>query len=198
MQPSMTVIEQGAFGLSHGRLNPALPAIRRGRRRELHRPEKIPPRSGGSALRPTGVNAWRGRYFGSRTVSITWITPFDCSTSAIVTVAASPLASVTESLPAAGLLDQGLAAADGLQLGHAVAVLDRLHQIGGGETTRHHVIGEDAGERGLVLGLHQMSRTVPAGSLANAALVGANTVNGPAPDSVSTRPAAFTAATSVV
>src|SRR6185369_8023357 len=40
--------------------------------------------------------------------------------------------------------------------------------------------------------------TVPFGSLAKAALVGANTVNGPAPCSVSTRPAAFTAATSVV
>jgi hypothetical protein len=40
--------------------------------------------------------------------------------------------------------------------------------------------------------------TVPAGSLANAAFTGANTVNGPALCSVSTRPAAFTAATSVV
>src|ERR1700743_168991 len=40
--------------------------------------------------------------------------------------------------------------------------------------------------------------TVPAGSFAKAALVGANTVNGPLPSSVSTRPAAFTAATSVV
>src|SRR5579871_3252702 len=40
--------------------------------------------------------------------------------------------------------------------------------------------------------------TVPAGSLAKASLVGANTVNGPGPDSVSTRPAAFTAATRVV
>src|SRR5690242_18244030 len=40
--------------------------------------------------------------------------------------------------------------------------------------------------------------TVPGGSLSNASLTGANTVNGPAPDSASTRPAAFTAATSVV
>ena len=39
---------------------------------------------------------------------------------------------------------------------------------------------------------------MPFGSLAKAALVGANTVNGPGPYSVSTRPAAFTAATSVV
>src|SRR5208283_2238375 len=40
--------------------------------------------------------------------------------------------------------------------------------------------------------------TVPAGNLAKASLVGANTVNGPALSRVSTSPAAFTAATSVV
>ena len=40
--------------------------------------------------------------------------------------------------------------------------------------------------------------TVPSGSSSKAALVGANTVNGPSPLSVSTSPAAFTAATSVV
>src|SRR6185369_432667 len=40
--------------------------------------------------------------------------------------------------------------------------------------------------------------TVPAGSLSKAALVGANTVKGPAPFRVSTNPAAFTAATRVV
>jgi hypothetical protein len=40
--------------------------------------------------------------------------------------------------------------------------------------------------------------TAPAGSFAKAALVGAKTVKGPGPDRVSTRPAAFTAATSVV
>ena len=39
---------------------------------------------------------------------------------------------------------------------------------------------------------------MPAGNLANASLVGANTVKGPAPFNVSTRPAAFTAATKVV
>src|SRR3954471_19309395 len=50
---------------------------------------------------------------------------------------------------------------------------------------------------GLFSGLSKVS-TVPAGSAANAALVGAKTVNGPGPLSVSTRPAAFTAATSVV
>src|SRR5436305_941736 len=49
----------------------------------------------------------------------------------------------------------------------------------------------------LLSGLTSVS-TVPAGSLPKAALVGANTVNGPLPSRVSTRPAAFTAATSVV
>src|SRR6476661_11291195 len=49
----------------------------------------------------------------------------------------------------------------------------------------------------LFSGFNRLS-TVPAGSLAKAALVGANTVKGPGPCSVSTRPAAFTAATSVV
>src|SRR6478672_7084341 len=43
-----------------------------------------------------------------------------------------------------------------------------------------------------------MVSTVPAGSLPKAALVGANTVNGSLPSRVVTRPAAFTAATSVV
>jgi hypothetical protein len=40
--------------------------------------------------------------------------------------------------------------------------------------------------------------TVPAGSLAKASSVGANTVNGPAPFSVGTSPAAVTAAASVL
>ncbi len=49
----------------------------------------------------------------------------------------------------------------------------------------------------LFSGLTSVS-TVPAGSAANASLVGAKTVNGPGLLSVSTRPAALTAATSVV
>src|SRR5271169_831338 len=35
--------------------------------------------------------------YGSITVSMTWMTPLDCSTSAMVTMATSPLVSVTES-----------------------------------------------------------------------------------------------------
>src|SRR6185312_12735052 len=49
----------------------------------------------------------------------------------------------------------------------------------------------------LFSGLSRVS-TVPLGSAAKASLVGANTVNGPLPSSVSTRPAALTAATRVV
>ena len=40
--------------------------------------------------------------------------------------------------------------------------------------------------------------TVPAGNFSNAALVGAKTVNGPSPLSVSASPAAFTAVTNVL
>src|SRR4030088_1821941 len=49
----------------------------------------------------------------------------------------------------------------------------------------------------LFSGLSNVS-TVPAGNCANASLVGAKTVNGPLLWSVSTRPAALTAATRVV
>ena len=49
----------------------------------------------------------------------------------------------------------------------------------------------------LLSGFRSVS-TVPAGSASKAALTGAKTVNGPGPESVSTSPAAWTAATSVV
>jgi hypothetical protein len=39
-------------------------------------------------------------YFGIRTVSTTWMTPFDCITSAIVTVDMPPLPSTSSILPA--------------------------------------------------------------------------------------------------
>jgi hypothetical protein len=59
------------------------------------------------------------------------------------------------------------------------------------------VIGQDSNELLLVFGLEQIF-TVPPGSLANASSVGANTVKGPGPLRVSTRPAALTAVTSVL
>jgi hypothetical protein len=39
--------------------------------------------------------------FGRRTLSMTWMTPFDWSTSAMVTVATPPFSSVTVTLPPA-------------------------------------------------------------------------------------------------
>ena len=64
-----------------------------------------------------------------------------------------------------------------------------LDDIGGLDVTGDDVIRQDAGELVLRFGLERPS-SVPAGSLANASSVGANTVNGPAPLRVSTRPAA--------
>jgi hypothetical protein len=49
----------------------------------------------------------------------------------------------------------------------------------------------------LFSGFNKVS-TVPSGKFSKASLVGANTVNGPLPYRVSTRPAAFIAATKVV
>src|SRR5262249_44226573 len=43
--------------------------------------------------------AYRGNQPGSSTVLMTWMTPFDCITLAMVTSAVSPLASMTQSLP---------------------------------------------------------------------------------------------------
>ena len=56
----------------------------------------------------------------------------------------------------------------------------------------------EAGLQAVAGAIDSLVSTVPGGSLANASLVGANTVKGPAPSRVSTRPAAFTAVTSVV
>jgi hypothetical protein len=58
------------------------------------------------------------------------------------------------------------------------------------------VVGEDGGEPVAVSGRSRVS-TVPEGSAANAALVGANRVIASAPARASTSPAAWTAATRV-
>ena len=80
---------------------------------------------------------------GSMTVSMTWMTPFDCITLGIVTWATSPLASVTVS-PRPALADgQGLAL-DGLELGLAAACLDLRHEVGRGQLARNDVVGQDA------------------------------------------------------
>src|SRR5262245_9516257 len=89
------------------------------------------------------------------------------------------------------------AAADGLQRRRAISLLDPLLQISARESSGHDVVGSTLVNVLLFSGLSNVS-TVPAGSLANAAFVGANTVKGPGLINVSTRPAALTAATSVV
>src|SRR3954470_7931311 len=98
---------------------------------------------------------------------------------------------------AARVGDGQRAALDGGQGGPAVAGLDLSGEVGGRYLAGHDVVGQDGRELRLVLGLDRLS-TVPFGSASKACLVGAHAVNGPAPDRVSTRPAAFTAATSVV
>jgi hypothetical protein len=60
--------------------------------------QMVTARPDGPALPPARRDP-ADRHIGSSTVSMTWITPFDCRTSAIVTMATSPLASVTVSLP---------------------------------------------------------------------------------------------------
>src|SRR5436190_19231164 len=115
---------------------------------------------------------------------MTWITPLDDSMSALVTVApptmtlspttfndsSFPFTVFAEDIPATSL---------------AIALAATTWYV------------RTATSFSLFSGLRRYS-TVPAGSLANASSVGANTVNGPAPFSVSTSPAALRAAASVL
>ncbi len=90
-----------------------------------------------------------------------------------------------------------LAAFYGGHLILAAARLDAVPDVLRADAAGDDVVGEDLGERGLVLGHHQ-GVDGAGGSLAKASLVGAKTVNGPGELRVSTRPAALTAATRVV
>src|SRR5215213_5899979 len=116
---------------------------------------------------------------------MTWMTPLDALTSAVLTVALStftarPLASIATELPSTVL------AAVFLPLMSLAMTLP-------GTTWYVRIFVSCA----LFSGLSRFS-TVPAGSFLKASSVGAKTVNGPGPLRVSTRPAAFTAATRVV
>jgi hypothetical protein len=89
------------------------------------------------------------------TVSTTWMTPFFCSTSAVVTLDLPPLASVIVSLPGPACSYGQIAALHGLERRLALAVGHRLHEVGGRHAARDHVIGQDLGQRRLALGLHE-------------------------------------------
>jgi len=88
-------------------------------------------------------------------------------------------------------LDCQCAAFHRFQRRFSAAGIDLLAQVLGGEATCTLI------SVCLFSGFSSVA-TVPSGSLANASLVGANTVNGPGPSRVCTRPAAFTAAIKVV
>ena len=83
---------------------------------------------------------------------ITWITPFDCITFGIVTSALSPLASMTQRWPAPR--DKGeLLALDRLHHRLAAALLDHGVNVGFGEPTWDHMVGQDRGQHLFVFGL---------------------------------------------
>src|SRR5436309_10976764 len=126
---------------------------------------------------------------GISTVSTTWITPLDWLTFAIVTVEEPPLASTIITLSPECFT---VSSSPSTVFSFLPSVRLEASSLPG--TTWYVRILVSVG---LLSGFTSVS-TVPAGSLPKAALVGANTVNGPFPSSVSTRPAAFTAATRVV
>ena len=92
------------------------------------------------------------------------------------------------------------AAASGLDVGHALAFHSHLADDRRIPFVSHFVASQDSGQSTIAFTLTQCvyPAPVPTGSAANAALVGANNVKGLGLFSVSTRPATFTAATSVV
>ena len=85
----------------------------------------------------------------------------------------------------------------GLQHHLAPAFLDLLVNVGFGEAPWHDMVGQNFGQRRLVFRLQQRLHR-PCRQTHEGLVVGAKPVKGPAPSSVSTRPAALTAATSVV
>ena len=118
---------------------------------------------------------------GVSTVSITWIVPFDASmsvtsTRAPPTVTTSPSTSIDTASPWTVIAESSRTTSDALT---------------SPDTTWYSSTSVSAGMS------PSRASTVPSGSFANASSVGAKTVNGPSPCSVSTRPAAPSAATSV-
>src|SRR5215217_698218 len=133
---------------------------------------------------------------GVRTASITWMTPFDWITSGMVTLATVPFSSVTVILPSTSLrvsLQPPTVSTTCSPPSAATMPAMSVERALAGITWQARMVASMS----LFSGLSRVS-TVPAGSASKAALTGARTVKGPAPDRVSTRPAALTAATSVV
>src|SRR5947209_1550044 len=135
--------------------------------------------------------------YGINTVSTTWITPLDWNTSAIVTLETPPFSSFSSMPLPSGEVAVSFSPSTvvkvAVPLPALIAFIKSLLDILPATTWYVSTLVSVS----LFSGLTKLS-TVPAGNLSNASFVGANTVNGPVPDNVSTRPAAFTALTSVV
>ena len=89
---------------------------------------------------------------GSRTLLMTWMTPFDCMTFGMVTSALSPLASMTQRWPRAARKGE-LFALDGLHHRFAAALLDHGVDVAFGQATRHDMVGQHRGQHLFVFGL---------------------------------------------
>jgi len=119
---------------------------------------------------------------------MTWMTPFEAVMSVLTTLALFPCPSVstTPLLSTAAVNDAPLTVLTGPDCTSLAITVP-------GTTWYFRMAASFCWFSGF-----SSESSVPAGSLANASLVGAKTVKGPVPDRVSASPAAFTALTSVV
>src|SRR6056297_1360266 len=122
-------------------------------------------------------------YYGSNTLSITWMTPLLVMMSALTTLASLILT------PSQVLILTYLPASVSAFFSFITFLAVTLPA-----TTWYLRISTSLS---LFSGFSKLA-TVPSGSAANASSVGAKTVNGPSPFRASTSPAAFTAATRVL
>ena len=122
---------------------------------------------------------------GISTASMTWMTPLLVSISTITTL--DSLIMTPSSLTCTAIS----AAAN---RGHHLAV--KTDHVSGHHFAGNHVVEQDVGQGAGRVGQQALDRT--SGRAAKASSVGAKTVNGPSPLSVSTRPASVTAVTRVV
>ena len=92
---------------------------------------------------------------GIRTESMTWMTPFDCITLAMVIRALVALG-VDHDPPAAALHEAQLFALDRRQGRGAMVARGHRRDLLRGDAAGNDMIGQDLGQRRLVLGLHQI------------------------------------------